>query len=45
MLMFGEIVVEAVVVSLQFPEFLNGSSLTLSTNPGEEMRSPSGHLG
>lgn len=27
MLVFGEMVVEAVVVSLQFPEFLNRSSL------------------
>lgn len=37
--------VEAVVVSLQFPEFLNCSSLTPSNNPGEGMGSPSGLLG
>ena len=42
--MFGKVVVEAAVVSLQFPEFLNCSSLTTSNNPGEKMGSPSGLL-
>lgn len=45
MLVFGEMVVEAVVVSLQFHEFLNCSSLTPSSNSGEEIRSPSELLG
>lgn len=38
-------VVEAVVVSLQFHKFLNCSSLTPRSNSGEEMEPPSELLG
>lgn len=40
--MFEKMPVEAVVTSLQFPEFLNCFSLTSSNNPRKEMGSPSG---
>lgn len=43
--MFEKMVVEAVVISLQFPEFLNCFSLTPNNNPGKEMGSPSGPPG
>ena len=45
MLMFGEMVIEAAVNSLQFPEFLTCSSLKPSNNLGEEMQSSSWLLG
>lgn len=39
---FEKIVVEAVLISLQFPGFLNCLSLTPGNNPGKDMGSPSG---